>query len=165
MARGAGSWNLPITRSLSASIASSSCTMVSGGRPPSFLLRDIEPRDGEKRMPSFSAASNCRVMKLPPAPSRVEVQVIRRAGASGLQQLAHGQEGRIVDRLLVDVLPDLVQVDQPVEELRVLGPREVAREGLEEVMMSVHEARDNDVMGAVDHPGPAGSGEGPARSC
>ena len=68
MARGAGSWKLPMTRSLSARIASSSCTTVSGGRPPSFLLSDMEPRDGEKRMPSVSAASNCSAMKSSPTP-------------------------------------------------------------------------------------------------
>ena len=43
--------------SLSARIVSSSCTTLSGGRPPSFSDSDIEPRVGWKRMPRSRAAA------------------------------------------------------------------------------------------------------------
>ncbi len=45
------------TRSLSAKIVSASCTTLSGGRPPSFADRFIEPRDTVIRMPRPSASS------------------------------------------------------------------------------------------------------------
>ena len=65
MANGDGSWKARMHLSLSRMISSSDCTTLSGGRPPS--LRDLLmlPRVGEKRMPSLSAASNCRAMMSP----------------------------------------------------------------------------------------------------
>ena len=82
----------------------------------------------------------------------VEVEVVRRAGAAGLQELAHREDRRPVDRLPVDLLPDLVEVDQPVEELCVLHGGEIARERLEEVVVRVDEPRHDHVVRAVDHP-------------
>ena len=56
-APGLGSWNSFSTRSLSARIVSSSCTTSSGGRPPSFFDRFIEPRVTVMRRPSRRASS------------------------------------------------------------------------------------------------------------
>ena len=57
IAPGAGSWCNATNRSESARISSSSCTTSSGGRPPSFTDRLIDPRVGWKRKPSSRAAS------------------------------------------------------------------------------------------------------------
>jgi hypothetical protein len=56
-APGAGSWNSFSTRSLSRRIVSSSWTTSSGGRPPSFFERFIEPRVTVIRRPTSRAAS------------------------------------------------------------------------------------------------------------
>ncbi len=101
-------------------------------------------------MPSISAAWNCRATKSRVHPARVEVEVIRGAGAAGLQELPHGQEGGEVDRLAVDVLPDLVEVDKPVEKLGILHGGQIAGEGLEEVVVRVDEPGNHHVVRAVD---------------
>ena len=61
-----GSWCWATRRSESARIVSSSCTTESGGRPPSFWDRLIEPRVGWNRMPSSVAAVISAVMRSPP---------------------------------------------------------------------------------------------------
>ena len=50
------SWCRATASSLAARMVSSSCTITSGGRPPSFSDRLIEPRVGWKRTPSSRAA-------------------------------------------------------------------------------------------------------------
>jgi hypothetical protein len=56
-APGFGSWNSFSTRSLSTRIISSSCTTLSGGKPPSFSERFIDPRETVMRMPKARASS------------------------------------------------------------------------------------------------------------
>ena len=65
MAPGAGSWWRATWRSLSARISSSSSTTLSGGRPPSFSDRLIEPWVGWNRMPSSPAAVMVAVSRSP----------------------------------------------------------------------------------------------------
>ena len=67
----------PTSRSESARISSSSCTTESGGRPPSFCDRLIEPRVGWKRMPSSAAAAISAVIRSP-RPGGVDVEVVGR---------------------------------------------------------------------------------------
>ncbi len=56
IAPGSGSWWAPMARSVSARISSSGWTTESGGSPPSFSDRLIEPREAWKRMPTSAAA-------------------------------------------------------------------------------------------------------------
>ena len=56
-APGEGSWNSDSTRSLSRRMVSSSCTTLSGGRPPSFSDRFMDPRVTVIRRPTSRAAS------------------------------------------------------------------------------------------------------------
>ena len=60
-----GSWWRPTSRSLSARISSSSWTTESGGRPPSFTERLIEPRVGWNRSPNSWAAVISAEMRSP----------------------------------------------------------------------------------------------------
>ena len=53
------SWYCAMTRSESFMISSTVCTTLSGGRPPSFLLRSMLPREAYIRMPRSSAAATC----------------------------------------------------------------------------------------------------------
>ena len=57
IAPGRGSWNSFSTRSLSSTIVSESCTIVSGCRPPSVSEMPIEPRVTVMRRPSAFASS------------------------------------------------------------------------------------------------------------
>ena len=66
MAPGALSWCCATSLSESARISSSSCTTESGGRPPSFWDRLIEPRVGWKRTPSSRAAVISAEIRSPP---------------------------------------------------------------------------------------------------
>ena len=53
------------SRSESARMASMVCTTLSGGRPPSFWDRSMEPREAWKRIPSCSAARNWAAIRSP----------------------------------------------------------------------------------------------------
>ena len=66
IAPGAGSWCRPTSRSESARISSSSWTTQSGGSPPSFSDRLIEPRVGWKRSPTSPAAAISAEIRSPP---------------------------------------------------------------------------------------------------
>jgi hypothetical protein len=57
------------------------------------------------------------------------------------------------------MLPYIVEIDEPVEELGVLHRGQVAREGLVEMVMGVHEARERDVARRVDDVRARGDGE------
>ena len=56
----------------------------------------------------------------------------------------------MVDHLTVQILPDLVQGPQPVEQLQILHLRQIAAEGLVQVVMGVDEAGIDDATGGVD---------------
>ena len=141
IASGALSWYLAIVASHSARMRSSSCTTESGGRPPSFFERDMEPRVGAKRRPSSEAAANWMPGRSSLKLFGIEIVVVGREGAAGLEQLGHGESRGPVDGLLVDALPYLVEVDEPVEELGVLDGGQGPGEGLVEVVVGVDEAR------------------------
>ena len=53
------------SRSESARMASMGWTTLSGGRPPSFLDRSMEPREAWNRMPRVSAARNWAAIRSP----------------------------------------------------------------------------------------------------
>ena len=106
----------PPARSHSARIVSSSCTTSSGGRPPSFCDRLIEPRVGWKRMPRSAAAAISADMQVAAA-VRVDVQVVGRRRAARQRQLGQPDPGREVRAFLVEPGPDRVERGQPAEEV------------------------------------------------
>ena len=61
--------------------------------------------------------------------------------AARQEQLSDGDPRRRIDRLLVDLRPDLVVGRQPVEDPQLLGSRQDAGEGLKEVVVRVDESR------------------------
>ena len=73
-------------------------------------------------------------------PAGEDVVVVEDGGAAGFQQFSHAHQGAVVDRLAVQVLPDLIQGPQPVEELQVLHLGQVPAEGLVEVVVGVDQA-------------------------
>ena len=66
IAPGERSWNATTRRSESARIASSVCTVESGGSPPSLALSDIDPRVGWNRTPRSAAAATSAAIRSPP---------------------------------------------------------------------------------------------------
>ena len=80
----------------------------------------------------------------------VDIVVVRGRGAAGFEQLAHGQQRRIVHRLLIQVLPDFIEIDQPVEKFGILYRRQVAGQGLVEVVVGIDETGHHHTVGAVD---------------
>ena len=87
-APGFGSWNSFSTRSLSARIVSSSCTTLSGGRPPSFCDRFIDPRVTVMRMPSATRLLDLDVDRVLKA-RRIEIVMI--GGGRAARQHEFGQ--------------------------------------------------------------------------
>ena len=77
--------------------------------------------------------------------------VVKHGGAAELHKLRHSSHGAVVDVLGVDVAPDVVAVEQPVEQLRVLHGGDVAAECLEEMVVGIHKARvDKAALGVDD---------------
>ncbi|SKY19864.1 Uncharacterised protein [Mycobacteroides abscessus subsp. abscessus] len=64
---GAGSCQRATASELAVRISSMLCTTVSGGRPPSFSDRSIEPRVGWKRTPTAWAAPISAPSRSPPS--------------------------------------------------------------------------------------------------
>ena len=83
-------------------------------------------------------------------PLRENVMVVEAGGAAVFHQLPHAGDGAVVDHLTVQILPDLVQGLQPVEQLQILYLRQIAAEGLVQVVMGVDEAGVDDATGGVD---------------
>jgi len=91
-----------------------------------------------------------------PLAFREEVKVVGGGRASREQQLADADARGGRDRGRVEVAPDLVELDQPAEERRLLHARDVARQHLRQVVVSVHEAGEHHLAARVD---PAIDGE------
>ena len=79
-----------------------------------------------------------------------QVEVIGGGGAAGQQQLGDADPGAHLDRLRRQAPPHLVEPEQPVEQLGVLHPRQVAGQGLEQVVVGVDEARVDDPVGSIE---------------
>ena len=147
MAPGAGSWKRSMAASLAARIASRSSTTSSGGRPPSDCPRSMDPRHGWKRTPRPRAAS-ISTSSRSPAPAREDVVVVGRGRAARARERRQpgARGGRL--HLVVDVGPHRIELDEPLEERRLL--REPARGPLVEVVVAVDEARRGETAAAVD---------------
>ena len=83
----------------------------------------------------------------PLASAREDVVVVEDRRAAGQRELREPRARRRVLRLGVDPRPHRVELAQPGEQVRLLGP--CAREGLVEVMVRVDKTRENDVIGEV----------------
>ena len=81
-----------------------------------------------------------------------KIVMVRRAGATCLQELAHRKKRGVIDGLVVDIFPDFIKIYQPVEQLCVLHCRKISRQCLEEMVVRVHEARNHNQIRAVDYP-------------
>ena len=147
IACGRGSWKASMTRCESARIAASLSTSASGGRPPALSPTLIEPRQAWKRMPIAGGGLE-RVVE--PAAVGIEVEVVAGRGAAGQQQLGEAGQRRDADHLRRQPRPDRIERAQPVEEARVLRRRQRAGQRLEQVVVGVDEAGQEDVPGQVD---------------
>ena len=137
-APGPGSCSSPARRSVSASTASISSTSSSGGRPPSEAPRSIEPREATRRTAELPRGLNLRLDEPAPA-AREDVVVVEDGRAAGEHQLGQARARRGVLGLGVDPGPGRVELDEPLEQRRLLRPS--ARERLVEVVVGVDEAR------------------------
>ena len=57
----------------------------------------------------------------------------------------------MVNRILVKLLPDLIEMDEPVKQLGVLHFRHIAGKCLIEVMVRVHETGSDDTAPSVNN--------------
>jgi hypothetical protein len=81
---------------------------------------------------------------------RHQVREIGVGRAARREQLAVGGERRAVIRVGVDLRPDRVHREQPVEDRRARGEGHRARQCLEQVMMDIDEARRHQAAGDGD---------------
>ena len=73
----------------------------------------------------------------------------RRATAQG--QLDQPETGRDSNMIWSHPRPYRIEGDEPIEEAAVLGARDRAGQSLVQVMMSVDQAGEDDVVGQVDN--------------
>ena len=130
-------------------------TSESGGRPPSDSPRSIEPRDATIRTPISPAA--CTSASQQPGPAaREDVVVVEHRRAAGQRQLGEAGAGGRVLGLGVDPRPHRVELDEPLEQRRLLRPG--ARQRLVQVVMGVDEPRRDDRAGRGRRPLSAAGG-------
>ena len=149
-APGFGSWNSFSTRSLSARISSSSCTTLSGGRPPSFCDRFIEPRVIVMRMPSVARRLGLDVDGVL-EPLGKEIMMIGRRRAAGEHQFGQREPRRESQVLGRQPRPDRIERLQPGKQLLVDRGGMGAGQRLEEVVMGVDEAGQHDMAAGVEN--------------
>ena len=165
IAPGEGSWNASTTRTMSARIAGSASTTLSGGSPPALSPTLIAPRVGWKRMPTVAGRLD-RVLE--PRPVREEIEMVRAHGAARERQLGEPELRRDEHVLRLIPRPDRIERLQPAEEQRVLPRRHRPRQGLVEVVVGVDEPRRHHAAARVDHlalrsPPTAADGRGSPR--
>ena len=140
------SWS-PASRSVSARMSSIDSTSESGGRPPSRLAEVHRAARGDDPHAELSGRLHLRLPEPGPA-AREDVVVVEDRRAAGQRELGEpGPRGRVLG-LGVDPRPDRVELAQPLEERRLLGPG--ARERLVQVVVRVDEARRDDRSAQVD---------------
>ena len=149
-APGLGSWKSFSTRSLSARIVSSSCTTLSGGRPPSLADRFIEPRDTVIRMPRPERLLDLDVDRVL-EPGRIEIVMVRRRRAAGDQELGQRHPHREAEVIGLQPRPDRIERGEPGKERLVDRLRVGAGERLVEMVMGVDQPRQHDVARGVEN--------------
>ena len=130
-----------------------------GGRRRS-RPRSIAPRHGWKRRPIARAASISTASRSP-ARAREDVVVVGRGRAARAGERGEAGARRGVDDRRVDVLPDRVERDEPLEQRRLL--RVAARGVLVEVVVAVDEPGRGELAAAVDPARPLEVGAARAR--
>ena len=81
----------------------------------------------------------------------VDVEVVAAGGAARQQQLGHRHLRAHAHHLGRQPGPDRVQAAQPGKQLGVLHARNGARQGLDHVVVCVHQPRHHEVSARVDH--------------
>ncbi len=80
-----------------------------------------------------------------------QVGVIARRRATGEQQFGTCDGGRAAQGGGRQPRPDRIERDEPIEQLDVLRAGNRARQRLKEVVMGIHESRNDDAAARVDH--------------
>ena len=86
-----------------------------------------------------------------PAAIAKQIGMIEHGGAAGQGQLGHADQGRGACRLRRASRPDAVMRAQPVEQASILRRRHVARQHLVQMVMTIHQARQQDLPGEIEH--------------
>ena len=77
--------------------------------------------------------------------------VIRGGGHAAFEHLQQSDQTGLVHRFFVDVLPELVQGNQPVEQLAFLHRFDIAKQRLVEMMVGIDEAGQRQAIPTPDH--------------
>ena len=161
---GPGSWNSFSTRSLSARMASSSCTTRIGRQAamPSDR-RFIEPRVTVMRIPS-ARASSTSMSTASSRPRREEIMMIGRRRAARQHQFGQGETHGDAQLMRLQPRPDRIERHQPGKQFLVDRRRVGACQRLIEMMMGVDEAGQHDMARGVENRRrPAPPARAPAR--
>ncbi|MPM39442.1 hypothetical protein SDC9_86075 [bioreactor metagenome] len=75
----------------------------------------------------------------------IEVVMVSGKGTAGFHKLTHGQQGRVIHRILINIFPYLVEEFQPIKKLGILDSWMVASQSLIKMVVGVHQARDDHV--------------------
>ena len=98
----------------------------------------------------FAGGGDFDIQQLAGRPLRKNVKVIGGGGAAGEQQLADADPRADIDGGGGQSAPDFIEADQPVEQFGILYRRNVAREGLVQMMVGVDEAGIHHVAAGFD---------------
>jgi len=78
------------------------------------------------------------------------IEVIEGGGTAAKEKLGGGDGGSIMKLLKGHSCPEVVQISEPIEEFSVGRSRQVASEGLIEVVMAIYQPRHDQMMGGID---------------
>jgi hypothetical protein len=131
----------------SSRIAASSSTTLSGGSPP-WTRRGTWSRGGVEPHADLLC---CRDLVVEPAAVRKDVRVIEDGRAAGRGELGQADESAPARRLGSPAAPDQIVGPKPGEQVDVLAMRERAGQRLVEVVVSIHEAGQQDLARHVQH--------------
>ena len=82
---------------------------------------------------------------------RENIMMIKDRRAAIFHQLSHSGQTRQTLRLLGQILPDLIQRDQPVKQFQILHLGQIAGKDLIEMMVRVNQTRICNHTGGVNH--------------
>ena len=161
IAPGSGSWKRSIAAALAARIASRSSTMLVG-RQAALAAAEVHRAaarvEAQPDRPRGLDLDRQQVAGV----AREDVVVVGRGRAARARQRGEPGAGGGVDDRVVDVRPDGVERDEPLEQRRLL--RIAARRVLVEVVVAVDEPGRGELAAPVDPPRPLRHGRRRARA-
>ncbi|KAF5029370.1 hypothetical protein DSECCO2_649310 [anaerobic digester metagenome] len=121
------------------------------GRKPSILLAQAHRTAGRTEPHAQSIGSlELQPHQIPFERSGVEIVMVGGKRASGFHQLGHGQKRGVIDCILIDIFPNLIEEFQPIKKLCILHSGVVAGKCLVKMVVGVHQTGNHHMLGTIN---------------